>query len=268
MTTFRNLTRRAGSQNTTESNPILPDAHGDIASSKRSYKLLDVEKLDIDPKNHDMFRKVNQAVMDYMYGPTFDAFHDYERIQRVVAQARKIYEAQKDEKWVKDIHKTVMYIACMVHDVGYAKYNIDVATDGDQEDIIREFLKANGCDKVLRCHAVYIGSRVSYSRELREPNEIKEGVRIFGALRIVQDADRLDGLGAIGIGRCFVFGGINEERRTNTIQTGVKLHLDCFQKYLELMETEKGKELAKERLDFMEKYRQHWSAETECSSVL
>lgn len=62
--------------------------------------------------------------------------------------------------------------------------------------------------------------------------------------------------------------GLNEERRKNTIQTGVKLHFDRFQKYLEFMKTGKGKEMAKKRLEVMEEFRKHWFEEMDTSSVL
>jgi uncharacterized protein len=250
--------------------PTLAGGDSDEAINNRSHQLLDPRKLNIPAKHGEMFKAVNLAVMSYMYGPLFDASHDYEHIQRVVSLAFKIYEEHKDDHWAHDIDRTVMYVACMVHDVGDAKYHVREENDErDQEDIVRDFLKANGCkDPRIYAPASYVAARVSFSRELNDPEEMQKEVEICPALRIVQDADRLDGLGAIGIGRCFVFGGINEGRRKDTSHTGVELHTNRFQKYLELMKTETGREMAKERLEVMDKFRKHWFEETDCSSVL
>ncbi|KAF2031686.1 hypothetical protein EK21DRAFT_62766 [Setomelanomma holmii] len=148
-----------------------------------------------------------------MYGPAFEASHDYEHIQRVVALAFKIYHAHKNEQWAQDVEEMVLYVACMVHDVGDAKYHpLKEGDERDQEDVIRYFLKQHSCkDPRIQAPAAYIASRVSFTREINDPEEAQREVNIYPALHIAQDADRLDGLGAIGIGRCFVFGGINEE---------------------------------------------------------
>ncbi|KAF1844551.1 uncharacterized protein K460DRAFT_376211 [Cucurbitaria berberidis CBS 394.84] len=204
-----------------------------------------------------------------MYGPAFDASHDYEHIQRVVALAHRIYTAHEKDDWTRGIDKTVLYVACMVHDVGDSKYHVRSEGDErDQEDIIRDFLKEIGCAPKIWGPAAFIAARVPFSRELEEPVQIKKNADSFPELRIVQDADRLDGLGAIGIGRCFVFGGINEERRKGSIQAGVELHYDRFEKYLELMKTDTGKRMAMERLGFMATFREQWFEDTDCGAVL
>ncbi|KAH7089666.1 hypothetical protein FB567DRAFT_439307 [Paraphoma chrysanthemicola] len=252
------------------SQPTLAGGDSEVADNSRNLQIFDTTKLGIPNKYREMFKTVNLAVMDYMYGPVFDASHDYEHIQRVVSLAYQLYQEHKHDHWARGLDQTVMYVACMVHDVGDAKYHVREEHDNrDQEDIIRDFLKANGCkDPLIYATAAYVAARVSFTRELNDPEEAKNNVETYPALRIVQDADRLDGLGAIGIGRCFVFGGINEERRKDTIHTGVELHYDRFQKYLDFMKTKKGREMAQNRWEVMDKSRQHWAEETDCSAVL
>lgn len=52
------------------------------------------------------------------------------------------------------------------------------------------------------------------------------------------------------------------------MQTDVELQYPMYRKHVELMKTKKGKEMGKERLEFMEKFRKHWIEETDCTLVL
>jgi uncharacterized protein len=251
-------------------NPTLRGSRHDNGLKDHDHQLLNPEKLGIPLNHRQMFRGVSTAVMEYLSGSVSDATHDYGHIQRVVMLAHKIYEAHKDDHWAHDIDANVLYIASMVHEVGNAKNHVhEKGDERDQEDIIRDFLKANGCkDPRIYSGAAFVAVRVSFARELEEPEQIKSDADNYPALRIVQDAVRLDGLGAIGIGRCLVSEAVDMEGSNGAKQSGIKLHYDNFHKYLELMKTEKGVDMAKERLAFMDKFREHWFEETECSSVL
>jgi uncharacterized protein len=257
----------SSNDNQSSSSPTLHGSdHYDDKPTNYARLLLSPEKLDIPPKHRETFQDVNMAVIKYMSDHAIDAAHDYEHIERVVMLAHKIYEEHKNDRWVRDIDKTVMYLACMVHEVGVVRESGEYR---DQEDIVRHFLKANSCkDPRIYSGAAYVAARISFTGELLDPEQIKADADNYPALCIVQDAVRLDGLGAVGIGRGFVSEVVEKERNYGPCQSGIELNYDKFHKYLELMKTEKGRSLAKERLAFMDRFRGHWFEETDVSSVL
>jgi uncharacterized protein len=249
------------------SNPTLHGSdHYDEKPTHYARLLLSPEKLDIPLKHREMFQDVNMAIIKYMSDHTIDAAHDYEHIERVVMLAHKIYEAHKGERWVRDVDKTIVYLACMVHEVGVVRENGEYR---DQEDIVRNFLKANSCkDPRVYSGAAFVAARISFTGELLHPEQIKTEADAYPTLRIVQDAVRLDGLGAVGIGRGFASEVVEKERNYGPCQSSIELNYDKFHKYGELMKTDKGRAMAKERLAFMDKFRGHWFEETNVSSVV
>ncbi len=116
----------------------------------------------------------------------------------------------------------------------------------------RRFLDEQGvpgttADRI--CEAI---NAVSFSRNRGKQPETPEG-------KIVQDADRLDAIGAVGIARAFAFGGRHGRTPEETLG-----HFD--EKLLllkELMNTKSGRSMAEERHAFMERFLEEWKRETE-----
>jgi len=91
---------------------------------------------------------------------------------------------------------------------------------------------------------------VSFSRNRGRFPESLEG-------RIVQDADRLDAIGAIGIARTFAYGG----KHGRTLDSSIGHFHEKLLLLKAMMHTEKAKELAESRHAFMEDFLKEWEKE-------
>lgn len=115
--------------------------------------------------------------------------HDYHHTLRVWALARTIGEAEGADM-------AVVELAALLHDVDDHKLSPDTA---ENKDRAAGFLRSQGVEEDRIKEILRIIDRISFSRN-RLPPDTLEG-------KCVQDADRLDALGAIGVARTFAFGG-------------------------------------------------------------
>ena len=115
--------------------------------------------------------------------------HDYHHTLRVWALARTIGEAEGADM-------AVVELAALLHDVDDHKLSPDTA---ENKDRAAGFLRSQGVAEDKIKEILRIIDRISFSRNTLPPDTL-EG-------KCVQDADRLDALGAIGVARTFAFGG-------------------------------------------------------------
>ena len=118
--------------------------------------------------------------------------HDWFHIQRVYENACFIQAKEGG-------NKTVIELAALLHDISDHKFNGGQLNIGGQ--IGYELLRKNGCSKETASQVKEIIDVVSFKGAL-----VKDNPKTLEA-KIVQDADRLDAMGAIGIARAFAFGG-------------------------------------------------------------
>ena len=190
--------------------------------------------------------------------------HDWFHIERVYKNAILI---SKNE--VCDA--TVVKLGALLHDVADSKFHNGDETVGPR--IAREFLESENVDEEIIFHVVNIIENISY----KGGNFEKKFSSI--ELDVVQDADRLDAIGAIGIARAFNYGGFKnralydpkiapnssmtkEEYKKNDSPT-----LNHFYEKLLLlkdkMNTETGKQIAQERHKYMQGFLSQFYAEWE-----
>lgn len=166
--------------------------------------------------------------------------HDYYHIERVVINSRKILQTEKADGFLVEL-------AAWLHDLGDHKLHNGV---DKSEELINAFLNSLVVEQPIIDRVIEIVSQVSFSKGNRQSSIEAE---------IVQDADRLDAIGAIGIARCFAYGGSKhrilyspdeKEKESSSIQH----FYDKLLKIKGLINTESAKLIAARRHSFMEEY--------------
>lgn len=190
---------------------------------------------------------------------SFDASHDWQHIERVMKNAQAILKNESADAFIVEL-------AVLLHDVSDPKYK------KPGEDLEQDILNRLGLpDEQLRQIQKVIES-VSFKGGNGKPAESIEA-------KVVQDADRLDAIGAIGIARAFAYGGAkgrklydwNEQARTEMTEqqyreapTSSVTHF--YEKLLLLknqMTTETGKQMAEDRHEFMLSFLEQLQTETD-----
>ncbi|RMZ67157.1 hd domain-containing [Pyrenophora seminiperda CCB06] len=250
--------------------------------NKRDTRLLSIDRLmdgkKVSDKDRTWFAKINMAVRELMNSPVYDASHDYEHIQRVVMIAHRLWMAEKHRDEFSNVDPFVIFVAAMVHDVGDEKYlsaNVEAAgTDEEkrdrQRDNIAVFIKkcAPECPPLIWGPAAHIASLISFSREIQNPSLIAEQCAAYPALQIVQDADRLDSMGALGLARCSVYSGANVARGTGTVRRVIEIAEARFSPLPGLMKTHTGRREAAKRWEEMKEILSQMAAQADCEDVL
>jgi uncharacterized protein len=117
--------------------------------------------------------------------------HDWWHIERVRNLALALAREEGADPFVTEV-------AALLHDIGDVKLSSSRTTT---RDFARRFCDTHGVPSPLADHILSIVSLVSFRGALVPDGELsREG-------RCVRDADRLDAMGAIGIGRAFTYGG-------------------------------------------------------------
>ncbi|KAG9195576.1 hypothetical protein G6011_00697 [Alternaria panax] len=257
-------------------------SHPKRRNDERDTRLISLDKLmdgaTVADKNRRWFEKINIAVRAQMNSSDYDCSHDYEHIQRVVMSAHRLWHAEKDHEVFRNIDPLIIYVAAMVHDVGDGKYlsdelvemDTDEARQEQQRDSIELFIRkaAPECPPYIWGPASHVAALVSFTRELRNPVLIAQQCAAYPALQIVQDSDRLDGLGAVGIIRGAVYGGATEPRGTGTVRRVVHVVDERHARYVEMMKTRSGKREAAKRWEAMEEIRDQIMKQANCEHAL
>ena len=188
--------------------------------------------------------------------------HDWFHIERVYKNALLIAQEESCDL-------TVVKLGALLHDIADSKFHNGDETIGPKT--ARAFLEAENVDEATIVHVVNIIENISFKGGNFE--------RTFSSkeLEIVQDADRLDAIGAIGIARCFNYGGFKnralynpaippkfgmskEEYKTNDSPT-INHFYEKLLLLKDLMNTPTGKRLAQARHIFMQQYLTQFYAE-------
>lgn len=203
------------------------------------------------PADAPLIAKVHEYVRDYM--SSYDASHDINHIHRVLSLARRIAFSEDPE--AKTYDPTTITLSALLHDVGDRKY---LKAGEDASRLVYSKLKEFGAEEGLAEKVQTICSGVSYSSETKNPAHVVNLLNTYPDLAPVQDADRLDAIGAVGIARCFTFGGAKGAR---SMQDSVDHFVDKLEKLEGMMKTETGKKWAAERTLRLKTVRGWWEEE-------
>ncbi len=190
--------------------------------------------------------------------------HDWWHIDRVRTLSAKIAQQEKADSFIVEL-------GALLHDIADFKFHEGDETIGPKT--AAELLKKAGADTDTLDQVVHIVSHVSFKGEgTKSKMESLEG-------KIVQDADRLDAIGAIGIARTFTFGGWMRDRAIYNPDGKAKNHKTFasykkhksdstihhfYEKLLllkDLMNTKTGKRMALARHKYMEKFLEEFFKE-------
>jgi uncharacterized protein len=190
--------------------------------------------------------------------------HDWFHIQRVYKNSLLI--AQNEVCDTK-----VVQLGALLHDIADSKFHDGDETIGPKK--ARQFLESENVNQEMIDHVVNIIENISF----KGGNFDKKFSSI--ELDIIQDADRLDAIGAIGIARTFNYGGFKNRPLYNpAIAPNTKMTKEEYKKneaptinhfYEKLlllkdkMNTETGKQIAQQRHRYMEGFLAQFYAEWE-----
>lgn len=181
-----------------------------------------------------------------------EAGHDWFHIERVWKLAKKIAETE-------ECNHEVVELAALLHDIADPKFHA-----GDETlalKVSKEFLKSQNASEEVTEKVLFIIKNISFKNRKEAPENLPI------ELKIVQDADRIDAIGAIGIARTFNFGGfknnlmydpeskpkrnMSKEEYKKSDGTTINHFYEKLLLLKDLMNTQKGKEIAGERHDYM-----------------
>jgi uncharacterized protein len=227
-----------------------------MASTTRTA--LPVPQVPIPESSRPLFAAINAFVYEYM--SNYDNSHDYQHILRVLSNTNRILQAELKTNPSATFDTTALFLAALLHDVGDHKY----AKPGeDIENQISNVLVEKGAAKEVAEKVQTIVKHVSYTHEVANSTAVQTVLAKYPELCIVQDADRLDAIGAIGIARCFSFGAA--KMPDQPMDRAVGHFGEKLYKLKDMMKTRSGKEMSERRHETMVQFEKEWDVEASLS---
>ena len=181
--------------------------------------------------------------------------HDWFHIERVFRNTILISREEKVDVFV-------VSLAALLHDIADPKFHNGDEKIGPKK--AKAFLISQKVPKEIGKHVVKIIKNVSFKNSLEKKGKKFTSIE----LEVVQDADRLDAIGAIGIARCFNYGGfknrplydpsilpnlnMTKEQYKNSTAPTINHFYEKLLLLKDKMNTKTGKRIANQRHSYME----------------
>jgi len=210
----------------------------------------------------ELINKTIELVKEKLEGT--ESGHDWFHIERVWKLSLKIQEKEGGDK-------LIIELAALLHDIADPKFH-----NGDETiatKIVTEFLTEQKVHQETIDKVIFIIENMSFKNRNEAPKDLPL------ELKIVQDADRLDAIGAIGIARTFNFGGYknnlmyhpdiepklaqskDEYKKSNG--TTINHFYEKLLLLKDLLNTKTAKEIAEHRhqfmLQFLDEFYKEWN---------
>jgi uncharacterized protein len=219
--------------------------------------------------------KVKKLVQEYM--SAYDSSHDYNHILRVLSLSHRLEAEYRASNPTVSLDSEVIELAALLHDVGDHKYTPASQDKTKKNNPVDDVLQSFGANIETAGKVQIIVSHVSYSYEVKNPDKVQAVLKQFPELAIVQDADRLDALGAVGIGRCFTYSSSRaaklregdsgqQAQRESSMDDSIAHFTEKLEKLEAMMKTPYGRQLAKIRTERIRLFREWWQEETKLES--
>lgn len=212
----------------------------------------------------DLIGKTVSFVKETLHGA--EAGHDWFHTERVWKLSKIIAETE-------NCNMLVVELSALLHDIADPKFH-----DGDENialSISREFLSGLNVSEEIIVQILFTIKNISFKNRSEEPENLPI------ELKIVQDADRLDAIGAIGVARTFNFGGFKNNLMYHPeIPPNLGMSKEAYKKndgttinhfyeklllLKDMMNTAKAKGIAEERhtfmLHFLDQFYREWKVE-------
>lgn len=204
-----------------------------------------------------------------------DSSHDFLHVERVINISLKIAKSEKEKFNLNEKDFEIIQIAALLHDLNDEKLK---KYQNDSSITFENLLKKFNFEDNLIKSVIFIINNISFRVEISLNNnknknnnkEDKIDQKLINLLHIVQDSDRLDAIGSIGIARTFVYCGssngkifskdikehelnlnLNYDKKSNIT---IKHFYEKLFKIKNLIKTETGKKMAKKRHKQMKKF--------------
>jgi len=187
-----------------------------------------------------------------------DGSHDWFHIHRVRNLALRLAMMEGN------VNLLVVELAALLHDVKDYKYS---GSDTAGAEAVKKFLESLNCPDGIKGSILHIIKNIGFKGELG-----RKEIKMTPELAVVQDADRLDAIGAIGIARTFTYGGSRnralydpsiepcqnltqkEYSKKNRNEPTINHFYEKLLKLKQMMKSTSGRRVAEGRHKYMEEY--------------